>query len=170
MQSPKLDHDPISAASADAVASLLSSRGLDQVGLGEMKGLLALIRDQYAPLLAGRKQIALVGPVNSGKSSLYNALIAPSAPKADVSSVPGTTRTALAGDATAFWVIDTPGANEAQVGSEDSHGSVERHQAAMVAATLRPWHDSMTSAYPGPARPGRRIPGSPWVEDSVSDG
>ena len=109
-------------------------RGSNEVPLGEMKRLLSLIRDQYAPLLAGRKQIALVGPVNSGKSSLYNALIVPSAPKAQVGPVPGITRSAQIGDASVFWVIDTPGANETEVGSEGQHDSVERRQTAMAAA------------------------------------
>jgi small GTP-binding protein len=134
MQSPIVGQQTVSAGSPDAIAALLSSHGLDKVALGELKRLLSLIRDQYAPLMAGRKQIALVGPVNSGKSSLYNALIVPSAPKAQVSSVPGTTRAAQMGDASVFWVIDTPGANEAEVGSEGPNGSVERRQTAMVAA------------------------------------
>lgn len=134
MQSPKPDHETASVGSADAIASLLSSRGLNQVALGELKRLLAVIREQYAPLVTGRKQIALVGPVNSGKSSLYNALIVPSAPKAQVSAAPGTTRVAQMGDASVFWVIDTPGANEAAVGAEGPHASVERRQTAMAAA------------------------------------
>jgi small GTP-binding protein len=134
MQSRRLDQDNVAAGSADPIASLFGSRGLDQVALGELKHLLALIRDQYAPLAAGRKQIALVGPVNSGKSSLYNALIVSSAPKAQVSPVPGTTRATQMGDASVFWVIDTPGANEMVVGSEGPHDSVERRRTAMVAA------------------------------------
>ena len=134
MQSPKVDQENVSSGSADAIASLLSSRGLNQVALGELKRLLSLISDQYAPLTAGRKQIALVGPVNSGKSSLYNALIVSSAPKAEVSPVPGTTRVAQKGDASVFWVIDTPGANEMEVGSEGPHDSVERRRTAMAAA------------------------------------
>jgi small GTP-binding protein len=114
MHSPPLNPEPVSHGSEDVIASL--------------------IREQYAPLAAGRKQIALVGPVNSGKSSLYNALIVPSAPKAQVSAAPGTTRAAQVGDASVFWVVDTPGANEMEAGAEGPHDSVERRQTAMAAA------------------------------------
>ncbi len=108
--------------------------GVDTLGLRELKRLLALIGEQYGTLLSRRKSIALVGPVNTGKSSLYNALIAPSAIKARVSPVPGTTRTPLSGDAEAFWVVDTPGINESSVGGEDAGSSAERHRAAMGVA------------------------------------
>ncbi len=109
-------------------------RLLEQLGLGELKRLLPLLRQQYAPLLAPRKTVCLAGPVNSGKSSLYNALVSPAAPKAEVSPVPGTTRQALRGDAEAFWVIDTPGANEAAVGAEGPEGAAGRRAQALEAA------------------------------------
>lgn len=110
-------------------------RLLGELGLGELKRLLALIRKEYEPLFAGRKTICLVGPVNTGKSSLYNALIGPLAPKAEVSPVPGTTRVALRGDAEAFWIVDTPGANEAAVGAEDPGAGAERRARALEAAS-----------------------------------
>jgi small GTP-binding protein len=129
-----MDKQTVAAGSADALASLLRRQGLDQVALGELKNLLALIRDQYAPLVASRKQIALVGPVNSGKSSLYNALIVSAAPKALVSPIPGTTLSTQTGDASVFWVIDTPGANEIEAGLEGNRAGVDRHQTALTAA------------------------------------
>jgi GTPase len=107
---------------------------LDRLGLGELKGLLALVRKEYEPLLAARKTICLVGPVNTGKSSLYNALIGPSAPQAEVSPIPGTTRAARRGDAEGFWIIDTPGANEMAVGEEAARSAGERHAAAVQSA------------------------------------
>ena len=112
----------------------MHSLDLDKVALGELKHVLALIRDQYAPLVAGRKQIALVGPVNSGKSSLYNALIVSAAPKAQVSPVPGTTRSTQTGDASVFWVIDTPGANDIDAGAAGNGAGVDRHGLALAAA------------------------------------
>ncbi len=60
-----------------------------------------------------RKQISIVGPVNVGKSSLFNALIMPKESKAEVSPVPGTTRLAQAADAGLCTIIDTPGGDEA---------------------------------------------------------
>jgi small GTP-binding protein len=63
-----------------------------------------------------RRQISIVGPVNVGKSSLFNALLMPKETKAEVSPVPGTTRIAQAADAGLCTVIDTPGGDEAAGG------------------------------------------------------
>ncbi|MBN1582400.1 MAG: 50S ribosome-binding GTPase [Anaerolineae bacterium] len=60
-----------------------------------------------------RRQISIVGPVNVGKSSLFNALIMPKETQAEVSPVPGTTRLLQAADAGLCTVIDTPGGDEA---------------------------------------------------------
>jgi GTP-binding protein Era len=120
---------------AGTESDLKADKLLQQLGLGELKRLLPLVRQQYAPLFAERRTVCLVGPVNTGKSSLYNALIGPSAVKAQVSPVPGTTRQALRGDADAFWVVDTPGANEAAVASEGAQGAAERRAVALEAAT-----------------------------------
>jgi small GTP-binding protein len=62
---------------------------------------------------SARRQISIVGPVNTGKSSLFNALLLPKQPQAKVSPVPGTTREIQAGDAGLCTVIDTPGGDEA---------------------------------------------------------
>ncbi len=60
-----------------------------------------------------RKHIAIVGPVNAGKSSLFNALVMPDERRAEVSPVPGTTQIAQAADAGICTVVDTPGSDEA---------------------------------------------------------
>ncbi|HOQ97213.1 MAG TPA: 50S ribosome-binding GTPase [Anaerolineae bacterium] len=133
----KSDHTDERDALREALAGdggLQMGRVLDQLGLAELKRLLPLVRRQYAPLFAARKTVCLVGPVNTGKSSLYNALVGPTAPRAEVSPVPGTTRRALRGDAEAFWVVDTPGANEAAVGKEGQEGAAARHSQAIEAA------------------------------------
>ena len=62
---------------------------------------------------SARRQISIVGPVNTGKSSLFNALLLPRQPQAEVSPVPGTTREVQVGDAGLCTVIDTPGGDEA---------------------------------------------------------
>lgn len=64
-----------------------------------------------------RKQISIVGPVNVGKSSLFNALLLPKETKAEVGPAPGTTKVTQAADAGLCTVIDTPGGDEA-VGDE----------------------------------------------------
>jgi small GTP-binding protein len=73
-----------------------------------------------------RRQISIVGPVNVGKSSLFNALLMPKEVKAEVSPVPGTTRLVQAGDAGICTVIDTPGGDEA--------AGQERKELALAAA------------------------------------
>jgi len=69
---------------------------------------------------ADRRTVAIVGPANAGKSTLYNQLIRASEARAAVSAVPGTTRQAQAADAGIFTLIDTPGADAAgAVGLEE---------------------------------------------------
>ena len=60
-----------------------------------------------------RQQISIVGPVNVGKSTLFNALLMPGQARAEVSPIPGTTRVLQASDAGLCTVIDTPGGDEA---------------------------------------------------------
>lgn len=63
--------------------------------------------------IGAKHQVAIVGPANAGKSTLYNQFVMQSADKAKVSAVPGTTRQAQRADAGLFSVIDTPGADAA---------------------------------------------------------
>jgi len=60
----------------------------------------------------GRKhRVAIVGPANVGKSTLYNQLIRSKVDRAEVSPIPGTTRINQLADAGLFSVVDTPGAD-----------------------------------------------------------
>ncbi|MEP7289619.1 MAG: GTPase [Chloroflexota bacterium] len=58
-----------------------------------------------------RSRLAIVGPVNSGKSSLFNALEGRDI--SEVSPVPGTTRDTVNEAFGPFTLIDTPGVDEA---------------------------------------------------------
>src|SRR5258706_6529259 len=58
-----------------------------------------------------RTRLAIVGPVNSGKSSLFNALEGREI--SAVSPVPGTTRDTVSEDFGPFTLVDTPGVGEA---------------------------------------------------------
>ncbi|MGD8398566.1 MAG: 50S ribosome-binding GTPase [Anaerolineae bacterium] len=80
-------------------------------GGGALKEVLGLILDQYQPVWGEKRRIAVVGPANAGKSTLYNQLIARDADRAEVSPVPGTTRARQESDAGLFVIIDTPGAD-----------------------------------------------------------
>jgi GTPase len=90
---------------------------------GDFKGWRVLINeavDQIRTAVGDRHTVAIVGPVNSGKSTLYNQLIQAGETRADVSPVPGTTRRPSAADAGIFTLVDTPGA--------DAVGPVGQHE------------------------------------------
>ncbi|MGF1506481.1 MAG: GTP-binding protein [Anaerolineae bacterium] len=57
-----------------------------------------------------RAQIVIVGPVDSGKSTLFNYL--KNEQLSEVSAVPGTTKEALTERFGPFWLVDTPGFGE----------------------------------------------------------
>src|SRR5512138_1106831 len=58
-----------------------------------------------------RSRLAIVGPVNSGKSSLFNTLEGRAI--SEVSPVPGTTRDTISESFGPFTLVDTPGLGEA---------------------------------------------------------
>jgi small GTP-binding protein len=76
-----------------------------------VRALLDLVLEQYRPLAGHKERISIVGPVNTGKSSLYNQFIRKGQDLAVVGPVPGTTRANQEGDAGLFSVVDTPGAD-----------------------------------------------------------
>jgi small GTP-binding protein len=81
-------------------------------------------------LAAGtRRSIAILGPANAGKSTLYNALIRASERPAEVSAIPGTTREVQRADAGIFALLDTPGTDSA-----GDLGEVERDKALRAAS------------------------------------
>jgi GTP-binding protein Era len=79
--------------------------------LKPLKEVLSLVADQYKPVYGNKRRIAVVGPANVGKSTLYNRLITRREDEAEVSPVPGTTRRNQEADAGLFLVVDTPGAD-----------------------------------------------------------
>jgi small GTP-binding protein len=73
--------------------------------------LLGMALSQFK-IAAGQKQsVAIVGPANAGKSTLYNQFVREQKDQALVSPVPGTTRENQEADAGLFCVVDTPGAD-----------------------------------------------------------
>jgi uncharacterized protein (DUF697 family) len=89
---------------------------------GDLKGWRRLIDqavDHLRTTLGGKHQVAIVGPANVGKSTLFNQLIRSRADQAAVSAVPGTTRHAQAADAGLFAVIDTSGAEAVSPAGEE---------------------------------------------------
>jgi GTPase len=89
--------------------------------------LLRLALGQAKIAFGDKHQVAIVGPANAGKSTLYNQFVRRKEDQAAVSPVPGTTRETQAADAGLFSVTDTPGA--------DAVGEVgQREKAAAMAA------------------------------------
>ncbi len=67
-----------------------------------------------------KKHVAIVGPANVGKSTLYNQLVQDPKDQAKVSPLPGTTRENQSADAGLFNIVDTPGADAVgQVGEQE---------------------------------------------------
>ncbi len=67
--------------------------------------------DHMKMAFGNKHKIAIVGPANVGKSTLYNQLIHQKEDKAVVGPLPGTTRNTQVADAGIFAVVDTPGAD-----------------------------------------------------------
>jgi len=78
--------------------------------LKPLKEILSSVLDQYKPLFTKRR-IAIVGPANVGKSTLYNQLVSRKEDQAEVGPVPGTTRNNQEADTGLFTLVDTPGAD-----------------------------------------------------------
>lgn len=84
-----------------------------------------------------KSRIAIVGPVNVGKSTLYNLFVRKRGDRAQVSAVPGTTRQVQLADAGLFAAIDTPGADAAgPIGQEERAKALEAARQADLLIVL----------------------------------
>ncbi|MEJ2012426.1 MAG: 50S ribosome-binding GTPase [Anaerolineales bacterium] len=92
------------------------------------KGLLDRAVEQVRFATGEQRQVAIVGPANAGKSTLYNQFVRERSARSAVSAVPGTTREPRTAQAGLFLVVDTPGADA--VGAV---GEVERQKALAAA-------------------------------------
>lgn len=90
---------------------LMNTLGLMPRDIKGWRGLIEQALEQVRFAAGDKQQVAIVGPVNVGKSTLYNSLIRHPTDKARVSAVPGTTRHAREADAGLFVIVDTPGAD-----------------------------------------------------------
>jgi len=68
--------------------------------------------------LGDKHRVAIVGPANTGKSTLYNRLIRSRSDRQDVSPLPGTTTQSRLADSGLFALVDTPGLDVAGVSGE----------------------------------------------------
>lgn len=94
----------------------------------QIQTLFQLAHNQAQMSFGTKHNVAIVGPTNVGKSTLFNQLIQSKTDTAQVSPVPGTTRQNQSANAGPFTIIDTPGADA--VGQLGQH----EHQLALTAA------------------------------------
>lgn len=90
-----------------------------------------ILKRQLGPAFSPLSKIAIVGPVNVGKSTLFNSILSGTGQTAEVSPVPGTTVEAQEATAGAFSLIDTPGLDNAQKSGEQEF-NVAYDQAKMA--------------------------------------
>ena len=76
-----------------------------------MRRLVKLSTAQIRQAFGHKHRVAIVGPTNVGKSTLYNQLVQNKRDLARVSPLPGTTTINQQADAALFTVVDTPGAD-----------------------------------------------------------
>src|SRR4030042_1407297 len=79
-------------------------RGLPE-DLGRWRELIRLALSHVRVVTGDKRRVAIVGPTNVGKSTLYNQLVRSPADRAEVSAVPGTTRITQAADAGLVAVV-----------------------------------------------------------------
>lgn len=120
-----------------------------QKALGRLPGdvklwrmLLGLALSQAKIAFGEKQSVAIVGPANVGKSTLYNQLVREKADRAEVSAVPGTTRVNQDADAGLFSLTDTPGADAVgEVGeAEKAHALEAANQADFLVVVFDATH------------------------------
>ncbi len=95
-----------------------------------LKKLYELGEDHLRMAFGQRHQVAIVGPANVGKSTLFNQMIRSGEKTAAVSPVPGTTTVNQLGSGGLFNIVDTPGAD-----AVGSRGDREREMALEAAGS-----------------------------------
>ena len=104
-------HEIWEALGPNEKASLLSLVSGFPADTNLVKILLKLSSAQIRQAIGTKHRVAIVGPTNVGKSTLYNQLVQSKSDQAVVSPLPGTTKENQQADAALFTVVDTPGAD-----------------------------------------------------------
>ena len=121
----------------DTRSRLLGALGIMPRDMRQWRGLIDRAVEHLRLAAGGKHRVAIVGPANVGKSTLYNQLIRSRADRSAVSAVPGTTREARQADAGIFGVIDTPGADvSGAVGLEEKQRALAVARQADVLVVL----------------------------------
>ena len=86
-----------------------------------IRNLVKLSTVQFRQAFGNKRSVAIIGPANVGKSTLYNQMVSNKIDMAAVGPLPGTTRTNQPADAGLFTVVDTPGADAVGLIGEHEH-------------------------------------------------
>jgi len=101
------------------------------LGKNPTKTMIDLALTQSRAVLGNHKKVAIIGPANVGKSTLYNQFIRKEQDKAAVSPIPGTTRVNQEADEGIFNLVDTPGADAVgPVGTQEREHALEAARSA----------------------------------------
>lgn len=123
--------DSLAPSDRKGFLSLLNSLPSDT----NLVRLLLRLSTQQMRIAFGQKhRVAIVGPTNVGKSTLYNQFVSSKDDRAQVSPLPGTTRVSQQADAGLFSIVDTPGADA--VGAVGAQEQADALQAAAHADFL----------------------------------
>lgn len=106
--------------------TLSAFAGLIRRNPASINDLLRLVARTAGPAIAPLHRLAIVGPVNVGKSTLFNALTPGNQTPAEVSAVPGTTKVSQEQQTQVFSLIDTPGADRARDENDKERDSALR--------------------------------------------
>ena len=102
-----------------------------------LRMLLTMGKTHLRMSFGSKSRVAIVGPANVGKSTLYNQLVHAKEDKAVVSALPGTTRVNQQADTGLFAVIDTPGADAVgAVGEQERAHALDAARTADVLIIL----------------------------------
>jgi small GTP-binding protein len=107
--------DSLGASEQASFTSLISSLPNDP---RLIKNLVKRSTVQFRQAFGSKHSVAIIGPANVGKSTLYNQLIHNKTDLAEVGPLPGTTHVNQPADAGLFTVVDTPGADAVGVGGD----------------------------------------------------
>lgn len=99
-----------------------------------MKMVVRLSTSQIRQTFGQKHRVAIVGPANVGKSTLYNQFVHKKQDLATVSPLPGTTTRNQQAEAALFTIVDTPGADA--VGESGDHEKTLAFTAAQTADFL----------------------------------
>jgi small GTP-binding protein len=93
--------------------------------------LIGLVEKEFKLAFGKKNTVAIIGPANVGKSTLFNQFISSKAERAEVSPIPGTTKIIQRAETGLFTMADTPGADAVgETGDQERSDAMDAAEAA----------------------------------------